>query len=118
MTRRLAVALACCLALGRPAIAQTIQLVDEAKLPRFEVASVKPGDPNADRATIGTPPGRFVQQDMNLLSALGMAFGVRLYQFGTLPDDMARANMTAIAEEILPHFRDRLPQGARREAAE
>jgi alkanesulfonate monooxygenase SsuD/methylene tetrahydromethanopterin reductase-like flavin-dependent oxidoreductase (luciferase family) len=39
-------------------------------------------------------------------------------QFGTLPDDMARANMAAVAEEILPHFRDRLPQGARREAAE
>src|SRR5262249_36644274 len=39
-------------------------------------------------------------------------------QFGTLPDDMTRANMTAIAEEILPHFRDRRPQGARREAAE
>ena len=34
-------------------------------------------------------------------------------QFGTLPDDMTRANMTAIAEEILPHFRDRLPQGKR-----
>ena len=39
-------------------------------------------------------------------------------QFGTLPDEMARANMTAIAEEILPHFRDRSPQGTRREAAE
>jgi alkanesulfonate monooxygenase SsuD/methylene tetrahydromethanopterin reductase-like flavin-dependent oxidoreductase (luciferase family) len=39
-------------------------------------------------------------------------------QFGTLPDDMTRANMTAIAEEILPHFRDRLPQGARQAAAE
>jgi alkanesulfonate monooxygenase SsuD/methylene tetrahydromethanopterin reductase-like flavin-dependent oxidoreductase (luciferase family) len=39
-------------------------------------------------------------------------------QFGTLPADMTRANMTAIAEEILPHFRDRRPQGARREAAE
>ena len=39
-------------------------------------------------------------------------------QFGTLPDDMTRANMTAIAEEVLPHFRDRSPQGARREAAE
>src|SRR5438132_3928383 len=38
-------------------------------------------------------------------------------QFGTMPDDMTRANMAAIAEEILPHFRDRLPQGAR-EAAE
>jgi alkanesulfonate monooxygenase SsuD/methylene tetrahydromethanopterin reductase-like flavin-dependent oxidoreductase (luciferase family) len=39
-------------------------------------------------------------------------------QFGTLPDDMARANMQAVAEEILPHFRDRLPQSTRREAAE
>src|SRR5262249_30673250 len=39
-------------------------------------------------------------------------------QFGTLPDDMARANMTGIAEEILPPFRDRHPQGARREGAE
>jgi len=39
-------------------------------------------------------------------------------QFGTLPDEMARANMTAIAEEILPHFRDRLPQPPSRLAAE
>src|SRR5262249_58064538 len=39
-------------------------------------------------------------------------------QFGTLPDDMARANMTAIAQELLPHFRDRSPQRTRREAAE
>src|SRR5262249_38177892 len=39
-------------------------------------------------------------------------------QFSTLPSDMCRANMTAIAEEVLPHFRDRLPQGTRREAAE
>jgi alkanesulfonate monooxygenase SsuD/methylene tetrahydromethanopterin reductase-like flavin-dependent oxidoreductase (luciferase family) len=39
-------------------------------------------------------------------------------QFGTLPDDMTRANMTAIAEEILPHFRDRLPQGIKQAAAE
>jgi alkanesulfonate monooxygenase SsuD/methylene tetrahydromethanopterin reductase-like flavin-dependent oxidoreductase (luciferase family) len=39
-------------------------------------------------------------------------------QFGTLPDEMVRANMSAIAQEILPHFRDRLPQGASRQAAE
>ena len=39
-------------------------------------------------------------------------------QFGTMPNEMARANMTAIAEEILPAFRDRLPQGAARVAAE
>ncbi|MBO9515451.1 MAG: LLM class flavin-dependent oxidoreductase [Variovorax sp.] len=28
-------------------------------------------------------------------------------QFGTLPNDMTRANMAAIAEEIIPHFRDK-----------
>jgi len=39
-------------------------------------------------------------------------------QFGTLPDDMARANMTAIAETVLPYFRNRLPQGVRQAAAE
>jgi alkanesulfonate monooxygenase SsuD/methylene tetrahydromethanopterin reductase-like flavin-dependent oxidoreductase (luciferase family) len=39
-------------------------------------------------------------------------------QFGTLPDDMTRANMQAVAQEILPHFRDRLPQKVRQAAAE
>src|SRR6202041_598706 len=39
-------------------------------------------------------------------------------QFGTMPNEMARANMTAIAEEILPAFRDRLPQRAAKVAAE
>jgi alkanesulfonate monooxygenase SsuD/methylene tetrahydromethanopterin reductase-like flavin-dependent oxidoreductase (luciferase family) len=39
-------------------------------------------------------------------------------QFGTLPNEMARANMTAIAEEILPHFRERVPQPAPKAAAE
>jgi hypothetical protein len=38
-------------------------------------------------------------------------------QFGTLPNDMTRANMEAIAQEILPHFRDRLPQGRQQAAA-
>jgi alkanesulfonate monooxygenase SsuD/methylene tetrahydromethanopterin reductase-like flavin-dependent oxidoreductase (luciferase family) len=31
-------------------------------------------------------------------------------QFGTLPRDMTKANMEAIAEEVLPYFRDRTPQ--------
>ncbi|WP_424135515.1 LLM class flavin-dependent oxidoreductase [Roseomonas chloroacetimidivorans] len=31
-------------------------------------------------------------------------------QFGTMPAEMTRNNMAAIAEEVLPHFRDRLPQ--------
>lgn len=33
-------------------------------------------------------------------------------QFGTLPDDMTRANMAAIAQEIIPHFRDAVPAPA------
>ncbi|HVR54023.1 MAG TPA: LLM class flavin-dependent oxidoreductase [Pseudorhodoferax sp.] len=33
-------------------------------------------------------------------------------QFGTLPDDMTRANMAAIAQEIIPHFRDAAPASA------
>ena len=39
-------------------------------------------------------------------------------QFGTMPHDMVKANMEAIAQEILPHFRDRLPQGKQAAAAE
>jgi alkanesulfonate monooxygenase SsuD/methylene tetrahydromethanopterin reductase-like flavin-dependent oxidoreductase (luciferase family) len=39
-------------------------------------------------------------------------------QFGTLPHDMVRANMEAIAQEILPAFRNRLPQGKVQAAAE
>jgi alkanesulfonate monooxygenase SsuD/methylene tetrahydromethanopterin reductase-like flavin-dependent oxidoreductase (luciferase family) len=39
-------------------------------------------------------------------------------QFGTMPNEMARANMTAIAEEILPAFRDRAPRSVPKQAAE
>jgi hypothetical protein len=39
-------------------------------------------------------------------------------QFGTLPNEMARANMTAIAEEILPALRERSPWPASQQAAE
>jgi alkanesulfonate monooxygenase SsuD/methylene tetrahydromethanopterin reductase-like flavin-dependent oxidoreductase (luciferase family) len=31
-------------------------------------------------------------------------------QFGTMPHEMARENQIAVAEEILPYFRDRVPQ--------
>jgi alkanesulfonate monooxygenase SsuD/methylene tetrahydromethanopterin reductase-like flavin-dependent oxidoreductase (luciferase family) len=34
-------------------------------------------------------------------------------QFGTLPKDMTRANMDAIASEVIPHFRTREPAVAR-----
>jgi hypothetical protein len=61
---------------GASIVAQRIQIVDDAKLPRFEVASVKLGNPNATSARVGIPPGRFVQEDMDMFSALNMAFSV------------------------------------------
>ena len=38
-------------------------------------------------------------------------------QFGTLPHEMVLANQEAIAQEILPAFRNRLPQGKTQAAA-
>jgi uncharacterized protein (TIGR03435 family) len=90
--------LICRLLVPSPVHAQTIEVIDEVKLPRFEVASVKPGDPNAQRASVGFPPGRFVQNDMNLLSAFMMAFGVRPYQITPIPDFIVRERFTINAK--------------------
>ena len=38
-------------------------------------------------------------------------------QFGTMPHDQAVANTHAVAEEILPYFRDRLPGGKTEKSA-
>jgi len=103
MMRRVAGLVACCVAFCPSALAQTIQLFEDAKLPRFEVASVKSGDPNANRASIGTPPRRFVQQDMNLISAIAMAFAVRPYQMFPPPDFVQRERFSIDA---------RMPEGA------
>ena len=75
MRRRLLGVFVCGLGLSPAITGHTIDVVDDAKLPRFEVASIKPGDPGSTRATVGFPPGRFVQENMNLLSAFTMAFG-------------------------------------------
>lgn len=42
-------------------------------------------------------------------AAAGFGTVLTKTQFGTLPDDMTRANMAAIAEEVIPHFRDKVP---------
>jgi uncharacterized protein (TIGR03435 family) len=87
------VLLVCCLA--RPVAAQTILAIDDAKLPRFEVASVKPGDPNSDRGMFGMLPGRFAQQNVTLVDAIVMAFGLRgIYQLGPVPDLVRRERFT------------------------
>jgi alkanesulfonate monooxygenase SsuD/methylene tetrahydromethanopterin reductase-like flavin-dependent oxidoreductase (luciferase family) len=47
----------------------------------------------------------------------GFNYSLTKTQFGTLPADMVRANMDAIAEEVLPYFRNRLPGGKVERAA-
>jgi len=98
--RRACFAAAVVAALGlAKAGAQTITLVDDATLPRFEVASVKPGDPNATFSRIGAPPGRWAQENANLLSAVMMAFGANPYQIATpLPDIITRERFSINAQ--------------------
>jgi alkanesulfonate monooxygenase SsuD/methylene tetrahydromethanopterin reductase-like flavin-dependent oxidoreductase (luciferase family) len=47
----------------------------------------------------------------------GFNYSLTKTQFGTLPAEMVRANMDAIAEEVLPFFRNRLPGGKVERAA-
>lgn len=98
--RRVCLVAAVVAALGlATAGAQTISIVDDAELPRFEVASVKPGDPNATSMSIGTPPGRFVQNDADLSAAVMGAFGIRPYQLARpLPDLITRERFTINAQ--------------------
>jgi uncharacterized protein (TIGR03435 family) len=89
-------AIAAALARGE---AQTISIIEDVKLPRFEVASVKPGDPNSTWGSIGIPPGRFSQENMDLFSALMTAFNVRPYQVAMpLPDLITRERFTINAQ--------------------
>ena len=96
--RLLAAAVAAALGLASVE-AQTILLVEDARLPRFEVASVKPGDPKSTFGRIGSPPGRFEQENMDLVSTVMMAFGVRPYQLAMpLPDLITRERFTIRAQ--------------------
>jgi uncharacterized protein (TIGR03435 family) len=85
------------MAFSGSSLGQTIQVIDEAKLPRFEAASVKPGDPNATGGMIGFPPGQFRQENMALLTAFLSAFGVRPYQLVPMPDFLLRERFTITA---------------------
>jgi hypothetical protein len=67
--QRLAAALLLTVLAPGPAATQRVELIDDAKLPRFEVASVRRGDPNARPGRVDFPPGRFVQENVPLLKA-------------------------------------------------
>jgi alkanesulfonate monooxygenase SsuD/methylene tetrahydromethanopterin reductase-like flavin-dependent oxidoreductase (luciferase family) len=48
----------------------------------------------------------------------GFNYSLTKTQFGTMPHAMVQANQVAIAEAVLPHFRDRSPTAPKRQAAE
>ena len=54
--------------------------------------------------------------NFHLMPYCDVALGA-IGRHGTMPHDMVRADMEAIAPEILPAFRDRLPQGKSTAAA-
>ena len=84
---------------------QTIPVVDDATLPRFEVVSVKPGDPNAFQRGMGFRPNAFFVQDSDLYNPLLVAFGVRPHQLTGIPEFAMRERFTIEA---------RAPEGAAR----
>lgn len=85
--------LVCLLLSGRGAVAQQrIELAERATLPRFEVASIKPGGGSPPRAE--ATPGRFLNENMPLLSAVSLAFDVPLNQFAIPLPNLAREPFT------------------------
>lgn len=104
MARYVLSVVVCYLGLSPAVFGQTIDLVDDAKLPRFEVASIKPGDPAVSRGMFGFPPGRFVQENLNLFNTVLAAFRVRPDQIAPLPDIAQRERFTINAK---------IPEGSR-----
>ena len=73
---RLALALLLVAVAGLSASAQRIELVDVTKLPRFDVASVKPGNATLPPGRVDATPGRFTMENQPLWSAIAIAFDV------------------------------------------
>src|SRR5690348_3253996 len=68
-----------------------IELIDESRLPRFEVVSVRRGDPGGNSPRLDFPPGRFVQENATLLNVVSLAFDVPPSNVaGPLPDVVTR----------------------------
>jgi uncharacterized protein (TIGR03435 family) len=87
-TLRTAASLACLLLAEGPAAAQHIALTDDATLPRFDVAAVRPGGAGAPRADAS--PGRFLQENMPLMNAVLLAFDLPPNQLASPLPDLTR----------------------------
>jgi alkanesulfonate monooxygenase SsuD/methylene tetrahydromethanopterin reductase-like flavin-dependent oxidoreductase (luciferase family) len=73
----------------------------------IDLGTVIVGSPNTVREKLAA------YQDL-----AGFGYSLTKTQFGTMPHEMAIVNQAAVAEEVLPYFGDRVPQPAKRAAAE
>jgi uncharacterized protein (TIGR03435 family) len=92
----------CALAAPGPLHAQGASAADEA-LPRFEVASIKPADPDARQYRISTRPGQFLVENMPLLDIVASAFGVPSTRIVNAPGWLSQERFSIAA---------RMPDGA------
>ena len=98
MARHVLSVVVCCVGLSQALFGQKIDLIEDSQLPRFEVASIKPGDAATNRGMFGFPPGRFVQENVNLFNTVLAAFRVRPDQVAPLPDIAQRERFTINAK--------------------
>ncbi len=73
----------------------------------IDLGTVIVGSPNTVREKLAA------YQDL-----AGFGYSLTKTQFGTMPHEMAVVNQAAVAEEVLPYFKDRMPQPVKRAAAE
>ena len=73
----------------------------------IDLGTVIVGSPNTVREKLAA------YQDL-----AGFGYSLTKTQFGTMPHSMAMENQDAVAKEVLPYFKDRVPQPAKRAAAE
>ncbi|HEX4138280.1 MAG TPA: TIGR03435 family protein [Bryobacteraceae bacterium] len=75
-----------------------IAFAQQAPRPTFEVASIKPGDPNSRQVSVGIRPGgRFSTTNASLQTLIGFAYDVRNHQISGGPNwlESARFNIDA-----------------------
>lgn len=77
--------------------AQTIQVIEDAKLPRFDVVSVKPSGGSVTRVDFGVETG-------DLVNVVMFVFGVQAYQMANTSELIGQGRFT---------IDTRMPEGAR-----
>jgi uncharacterized protein (TIGR03435 family) len=83
--------------------------------PSFEVASIKPGDPDNPQSRLAMQPGgRFVTTNVPILALLGFAYDLRPHQISGIPKSLDSAKFTIEARAPEADSPPPSPEGAPR----